>query len=149
MIKNKYVRKMAAVTMTVVCMLSSVISAYAIKKVEPTTEFGTVSAENTTGRDRGEKIVFLSLSSTKKANMYNIRYNVTYAGYGTSISGDVQLVNCNMWEPMKSFENVEMHHWRNERTGQYDGFMDTRITTYSTHEVRGIGAYAIYLCSTL
>lgn len=149
--KKTKLRKIITASMAVVCTVSLVINAYASTDRTNAGEYGILEAENTIANNGYEKIVNLSVATTNKAaDKYVLKYNVTYAISGASITGTVELVNINMYTPMKSGETVEMHHWKNTQTGINDNFVNTKIKAYSTHEVRGdYAAYVVYLSDEL
>lgn len=150
--KKTKLRKIITASMAVVCAVSLVINAYAEKDRTNAGEYGILEAENTIAKLEGyDKRVHLSVATTNKAaDKYVLKYNVVYAGSGASITGTVELININMYTPMKSSETVEMHHWKNTVTGKVDGFLKTEIKAYSTHEVRGdYAAYVVYLSDQL
>ncbi len=149
MIKSK-LRKIITLSMAAMSTIALVINTYAATGSKPAGEYGTLNANNNICVNDFEKIVSLNVSTTDKAaEKYIIKYNVVYADTGRSITGDVELININMLSPKKSYEDVEMHHWKNAITGNSDGFKYTEIKAYSTHEVRGDYSYVIYLSEKL
>ena len=144
--------KIITLLMVAVLVVASVINTYAATDNTSAGKYGKLYAENTIRVQYDyEKCVLLSVSTTaKEAEKYIIKYNIVYADTGKSITGDVELININMLSPMKSYEDVEMHHWKNAKTGKYDNFLNTKIKAYSTHEVRDdYSAYVLYLSDEL
>ena len=150
--KRANLKKFITMSMAVVCAVSLVVNAYAVTGKKNAGEYGELCAENTIARLEGyDKRVHLSVATTSKAaDKYILKYNVVYADSGASITGTAELININMYTAMKSCETVEMHHWKNAVTGKVDGFLNTKIKAYSTHEVRGdYAAYVVYLSDEL
>lgn len=148
--KRKRLKKFVTILMAMVFVVSLAVNANAATGNISAGEYGELKAVNAISiLGTFEKRVNISVETTKSAaEKYILKYNVVYANTGTSITGNVQLENVNMYTPMRSSESVEMHHWKNTQTGQYDGFIGTKIKAYTTHEVRGTYAYAIYLSET-
>lgn len=144
-------RKFLAAALATITALALSVNAYANTQKDYTSEFGNVTSENNTIMGYGEKLVCLSTETDRIAGTHIIKYNITQSPSGISIMPQTQtLVNINMYTPYKSSETVELHHFKNDwKGGRYDGFVNTKITTYSTHEVRGNTAYACYMSSTL
>lgn len=151
--KKTKLKKVFTVAMSVVCATIVTFGAYAASGSKAAGEYGTLNASNVIGVNDYEKVVSLSVSTTSKIpKHYIIKYNVVYADTGVSITGDVSRDNVNILynSPNRSYEDVEMHHWKNARTGKPDGFVNTNIKAYSTHEARGdYASYAIYLSESL
>lgn len=148
--KKSKLSKFITLLIVAVSTITLVINTYAATGSKPAGEYGTLNANNNIGVNDFEKIVSLNVSTTAKAaEKYIIKYNIVYAETGKSITGDVELININMLSPMRSYEDVEMHHWKNAVTGKADGFRNTEIKAYSTHEVRGDYSYVIYLSEKL
>lgn len=149
--KKTKLSKIITLLMAAILVISLGINTYAATGSKPAGEYGMLNANNNISVNDMEKIVSLNVSTTgsKQAEKYIIKYNVVYAKTGKSITGDVELININMISPKKSYEDVEMHHWKNAETGKVDGFRNTEIKAYSTHEVRGDYSYVVYLSERL
>lgn len=122
-------------------IIATPINALASTSSKVTSEFGTLRGTTTISLNGYEKRVNISMSTTKKAKTYIIKYDVRIAGTGTDITTDVELVNPNV-SGSTARETVEMHHWRS------DGYKYTKLIAYTTQEARGTTSECVYLSAT-
>lgn len=133
-------------------MLSMVVNAYAITKsgYKSAGEYGKLISYSSLYKSSNQKVASFSVETTAAAaSKYIITYNIVYDNTGASITGNYTTVNSNMYTSRRSSESVDMLQWKNTQTGKRDGFLNTKISAFSTHEVRGVNAYADYLVNTL
>lgn len=89
-------KKLMATTLAAALIIATPINALASTSSKVTSEFGTLRGTTTISLNGYEKRVNISMSTTKKAKTYIIKYDVRIAGTGTDITTDVELVNPNV-----------------------------------------------------
>lgn len=134
-------KKIIATTLATALIVTTPVNVFATNSSKVTSEFGTLKGTTTISLNGYEKRVNISMSTTKKAENYVIKYDVRMAGTGADITSDITLVNPNV-SGCSARETVEMHHWRK------DGYVNTKIIAYTTQEARGNTSACVYLSAT-
>lgn len=135
------VKKFLVTTLTTVLIMANTLPVFAASASKNTTEFGTLTGRTTISNNGVEKIVTLSVRTSKKAAHYVLKYDIRVAGTGRDITTDIEMMDNNV-DGNSSHEVVEMYHWGN------NGYKTTPIIAYTTHEARGNTAECVYLSET-
>lgn len=134
-------KKVLVTVLTTALIMANSLNVFAASASKNTTEFGTLTGRTTISNNGVEKIVTLSVTTSKKAAHYVLKYDIRVAGTGRDITTDIEMLDNNV-DGNSSHEVVEMHHWGN------NGYRNTKIIAYTTHEARGNTAACVYLSET-
>jgi hypothetical protein len=134
---------LVVVMISIFCISSFASAAISYSDVNrKSTPYGILTGSNSISKySNYEKQVSLSTSCEKKAEKLFVAYHIQYTD-GSTIG---YLYNYYHENATLIGELVEMHHWKNKITNKYDGFLNTPIISYGSHEIRGnTNAYVVY-----